>query len=682
MGYADPTQTQLEPWQRLMRPMFVSLLCVLAVAGIVELAMQFYDQAFAAAGVNGALFLLTMVLGGLGAVWRRRPLLLGFVAAAVLWAVWALVHMLLVLNVVQISGFSQNTAFMGVANVAALYPTSPSPSVSVSATALATNSVRSTFAATGTVPATTTTSTVSVPSLTGAQTTISPTDSLAVVTSSSSAALIRRDDLTATATMRLETQTLAATAAPKATAVDSKSNSASAAPLIVALAMSIAYGVHALVSVFAVTCALLIPTTIPVSPYDSYRDDESMPATPGRNGADSLEYKRGDSKGTEMVPTNTFNSTQNVVTPPPREEKKKVVAAAGPIDILSPSTQGRSITAAAAAVTVAGGRTDATGSDRAGYPNGASPSRRPPRRENVDSPKSGASPSAATLEPSKSDSPAGGRPGEAANRSRKQPSPTTPRPGPSAISVAAAAAAAGGGAKKYVAGPHNAPAEVPQLKGRASVYSVYTVASAKKRPDSGGLDEDETTKSSGVGGGVGASNLKGGKAISTAPVLNRADSSKEPKVRCKYCGEKMVLSASASHNCPVKPGAKSAPVQAETAPLVQPEEAAGRQRRERGASVSASRVREQSQPRGQPVVEKLDGKKVKAVKRFVPQMDDELALEVGDVVFVEESFGDGWAYGTNEMTDESGAFPLNSVSRSAKSEVNRVQSIYGASRHR
>ncbi|KAI8838784.1 hypothetical protein BJ741DRAFT_600582 [Chytriomyces cf. hyalinus JEL632] len=692
----------VEKWQRLMRPLFVFLLCLLAVAGVVELSMLIYDQAYAAAGINGALFLVTTVLGGVGAALRRRPLLLGFVAAALVWAAWALFHLLLVLNVIQIGGLSQNTAFMGVANVDFLYPPSKSASATVSATAMATaiatTRARDTSAATGTVAVSSTSATLTgasiVPSTEAAQPTTdaaqpipSPSEALNVPASTTSSSNVpvaittelsppvRRDDATATGTKRLETQTATATTTQRAASADQSSNGGT---MLVVIALSIAYGIQALASIFAAICALLIPTAIPKSSYDTREESMSMSAAGNgteHTGTDPYEYKRGRAYGQGVPPVGALELGSN-------ENGKNAAllvpdqSAVKPVDILSPSTHGRSITAAVSSA----GRTIPVSSERPGYTN---VSGRPPRREVVDSPKSEYPTASSTFEASPYTSPGAGRPAVGANRSARLAAPTTVRQGASAASVAAAAAA-GGVAKKYVAGPHNAPAENPALKGRASVYSVYTVASSKNRPDSETLDEDESSKSSGGFATTGASKYRGaGRGISTSPVINRADSNKEPKVRCKFCGEKMPLSTSTSHNCPAKPVAKSTAPAVEAKPLLAaPEEPVGRPRRERGASVVASRAREQSRPREEPVMEKLDGKKVKAVKRFVPQMDDELSLEVGDTVFVEESFGDGWAYGTNEITDERGAFPLNSVSRSAKSEKNRVQSIYGVSRRR
>ncbi|KAJ3027397.1 UNVERIFIED_CONTAM: hypothetical protein HDU68_003910 [Siphonaria sp. JEL0065] len=202
------------------------------------------------------------------------------------------------------------------------------------------------------------------------------------------------------------------------------------------------------------------------------------------------------------------------------------------------------------------------------------------------------------------------------------------------------------GSKKYVAGPHNVEA-VPTLS-RRDVYSVYTTGSANSR--------DNTSKeSTPVFAPVAA-------AATTKPGqvgLTRTVGGKEPKVRCKSCDEKMPMSETAAHVCATGP--KSASLAA-----ARPVAAGPLPRKPRTASDQKA--------------EKLDGKRVKVVKRFAPTMADELALEVGVVVHVKESFGDGWANGKNETSDDTGVFPLSCVSKTAKSAQNRVQSVYGFKR--
>ncbi|KAJ3011537.1 UNVERIFIED_CONTAM: hypothetical protein HDU68_001631 [Siphonaria sp. JEL0065] len=223
---------------------------------------------------------------------------------------------------------------------------------------------------------------------------------------------------------------------------------------------------------------------------------------------------------------------------------------------------------------------------------------------------------------------------------------------PAAVSSPSPVSRTPTGPKKYVAGPHNVEA-VPTLS-RRDVYSVYTAGSANSR--------DNTSKESTpvIAPVAAAATTKAGQAG-----LARTASGKEPKVRCKYCDEKMFMSESSTHVCATGP--KSASPAAVPSLAATPAATAGPPPRK---PRTASDQKE----------EKLDGKKVKVVKRFAPTMADELALEVGDVVYVKESFGDGWATGKNETSDDIGVFPLSCVSKTAKSAQNRVQSVYGFKR--
>ncbi|KAJ3219681.1 hypothetical protein HDU67_010043 [Dinochytrium kinnereticum] len=118
---------------------------------------------------------------------------------------------------------------------------------------------------------------------------------------------------------------------------------------------------------------------------------------------------------------------------------------------------------------------------------------------------------------------------------------------------------------------------------------------------------------------------------------------KEPKVRCRTCGEKMALSASGNHFCPSSPS-----------------EVAG------GGGSTLER--------------KAGGERVKVVKRYNPMLEDEIGLEVDDVVEVGEVFEDGWGNGVNVSTGEFGAFPLSCLGGigTQRKTMKRVQSIYGA----
>jgi len=46
---------------------------------------------------------------------------------------------------------------------------------------------------------------------------------------------------------------------------------------------------------------------------------------------------------------------------------------------------------------------------------------------------------------------------------------------------------------------------------------------------------------------------------------------------------------------------------------------------------------------------------------FVPNMDDELKLNAGDAVEIIEVYDDGWSYGKNMTTNESGVFPISYI---------------------
>ncbi|KAJ3022036.1 hypothetical protein HKX48_007191 [Thoreauomyces humboldtii] len=54
----------------------------------------------------------------------------------------------------------------------------------------------------------------------------------------------------------------------------------------------------------------------------------------------------------------------------------------------------------------------------------------------------------------------------------------------------------------------------------------------------------------------------------------------------------------------------------------------------------------------------LGGFQMRVGEAYVGQLADELSLQVGDIVTVEEEFDDGWATGRNESTGEVGAFPF------------------------
>ncbi|KAI9359960.1 hypothetical protein DFJ73DRAFT_957307 [Zopfochytrium polystomum] len=88
---------------------------------------------------------------------------------------------------------------------------------------------------------------------------------------------------------------------------------------------------------------------------------------------------------------------------------------------------------------------------------------------------------------------------------------------------------------------------------------------------------------------------------------------------------------------------------------------------------------QQQQHRGGADATPAPGQKHKVVKRHKAQLEDEVGLEVGDVVEIEEVFEDGWGTGTNVSTGEFGAFPLSCLGSTA-SQKQRVQSMYFSNR--
>lgn len=50
-----------------------------------------------------------------------------------------------------------------------------------------------------------------------------------------------------------------------------------------------------------------------------------------------------------------------------------------------------------------------------------------------------------------------------------------------------------------------------------------------------------------------------------------------------------------------------------------------------------------------------------ATARFIPKLEDEIRLRVGDLVVVNEVMVDGWARGVNLRTGDTGCFPMGAV---------------------
>ncbi|KAJ3118068.1 hypothetical protein HDU96_004072 [Phlyctochytrium bullatum] len=211
----------------------------------------------------------------------------------------------------------------------------------------------------------------------------------------------------------------------------------------------------------------------------------------------------------------------------------------------------------------------------------------------------------------------------------------------------------------------------PQHQTLHSIYNAYGASPSNPRPELRD-DGNEYGPPSGrfvVGGDLGITATvdstagdfqamqreaqlmqKGGAAAGPAAAAG-GKKPKEPKVRCRTCGEKMALSASATHVCPGSPTEVMAPAILGGG----------------GSAPAGGKVRA--------------GMKLRVVKRYNPMLDDELRLEVDEWVKVEETFEDGWGNGTNISTGEYGAFPLSCLGAGNASRTGgtakRVQSIYG-----
>lgn len=55
------------------------------------------------------------------------------------------------------------------------------------------------------------------------------------------------------------------------------------------------------------------------------------------------------------------------------------------------------------------------------------------------------------------------------------------------------------------------------------------------------------------------------------------------------------------------------------------------------------------------------GKRMMAIESYNPCLPDEMVLEKDDVILIEEEYDDGWAFGKNETSGGSGAFPVISL---------------------
>ncbi|KNE60021.1 hypothetical protein AMAG_05460, partial [Allomyces macrogynus ATCC 38327] len=77
----------------------------------------------------------------------------------------------------------------------------------------------------------------------------------------------------------------------------------------------------------------------------------------------------------------------------------------------------------------------------------------------------------------------------------------------------------------------------------------------------------------------------------------------------------------------------------------------------------------------------VNGKQVRAVRGYNPEMNDEMELVVGDTIAITQEYDDGWAQGVNLSTGQIGVFPQTFVEAVATPEepksVKTRQSAYG-----
>ncbi|KAJ3119572.1 Sorbin and SH3 domain-containing protein 2 [Physocladia obscura] len=76
---------------------------------------------------------------------------------------------------------------------------------------------------------------------------------------------------------------------------------------------------------------------------------------------------------------------------------------------------------------------------------------------------------------------------------------------------------------------------------------------------------------------------------------------------------------------------------------------------------------------------KIDENILNVIKDFDPSQSDEMELRVGDPILVKEEYDDGWGFGTNKVTNQSGLFPLDCVDRLVKKHDVRNSSLMAAS---
>ncbi|KAJ3387081.1 hypothetical protein HDU84_001054 [Entophlyctis sp. JEL0112] len=583
-------------------------------AVLVLVAIQFYEQAYAAGAANVVLLLLALVTGALGATLTQ--------SYRVLLIAVSLFNLLLLTNVVAVSPLSQSSILLGSDVVSYYNPASSSPTPTANNTSITTtssgtaNRTLATVTSNSTLSSSLSTSTVSIDVLT---TTI--------------AAARRRDDVSTTVTSvanpttglnstsgvtTTSTSTFNSTTLSSSSSSTGYSSQVSATMPVFVTIEPIIVGIQLLVLLASAIVAQF------VQPDDAYTTKNDYTFSPPVY-VDATSAPRKKPRGDD----NPIDMTQ--LRAGPTSANGRGMTNIGNSNSVRP----------AAVVTVGAGA-------QRGYGDSASQS-------------ASRGPTLSTRPPRGTSAAASSAAGTANAASARN------------TTTAAAAPLA----RKYTAGPHNSGAPIAGGNAaavRRDVYSVYTVSSdagvgAAPAPLNNAATSANSRRTSEpdvpathqkqqqqriappASSGRGKSSLSAPQAVASAgPVDRRAPASAAPsaasdvgsstsssgavrrsnstgragtggagpRVRCRYCNEKMLASETSTHVCP--PGSITNAVN---------DAAAG--------------------PKNEnpPHAEKLDGKKVKVVKRFAATMGDELALELGDVVLVEESFEDGWALGKN-----------------------------------
>ena len=141
----------------------------------------------------------------------------------------------------------------------------------------------------------------------------------------------------------------------------------------------------------------------------------------------------------------------------------------------------------------------------------------------------------------------------------------------------------------------------------------------------------------------------------------------EVRVRCRECNEELTVLDTQSHVCSVKSSSSKGNngYSLQNLPPMPPIP----------STYTTSNPTTTSTTTATP----LPGSTVAVIKAYDAVLNDEIHLEMGDKVEIEECFDDGWAVGYNNTTGQWGAFPINCVSK-ASDKKTRTKSLYAGAR--